>query len=100
QALQGVTVDVKNEPEWHAGGGLEYSFKSHWVAFLDARYSVSSGRFGMRINGSDELGISVPSDQIINTDPDAFGPFGAVQIDNGGLIDGGSWAPNEGTQQN
>src|SRR4030095_11061521 len=36
QALQGVTVDVKNEPEWHAGGGLEYSFKSHWVAFLDA----------------------------------------------------------------
>jgi hypothetical protein len=98
EALQGITVDVQNEPEWHAGGGLEYSFKSHWVVFVDARYTVSSGKFGMKVNGSDELGISVPSDQIINTDPDAFGPFGAVQINNGGLIDGGSWAPDDPTQ--
>jgi opacity protein-like surface antigen len=100
QALTGIKVDVKNEPEWHAGGGLEYSFKSHWVVFLDARYSVSSGRFGMTVNGSDELGISVPSDQVINTDPNAFGPFGAVQISNGGLVDGGSYTPNDATQQN
>ena len=100
EALQGIKVDVQNEPEWHAGGGLEYSFKSHWVVFLDARYSVSSGTFGMKVNGSDELGISVPSDQIVNTAPDAFGPFGAVQINNGGLIDGGSFAPNDATQPN
>jgi hypothetical protein len=96
QSLRGITVDAPSEPEWHAGGGLEYSFKSRWVVFLDARYMVSSGRFNMTVNGSNELGISVPSDQIVNTAPDAFGPFGAVQITNGGLIDGGKIVPKVG----
>ena len=96
QALRGITVDVSNEPEWHVGGGLEYSFKSRWVVFVDARYTVYSGRFAMNVNGSNELGISVPSDQIINTAPDAFGPFGAVKITGGGLIDGGSFVPKIG----
>ena len=96
EALSGITVDISNEPEWHVGGGLEYSFKSRWVAFLDARYTVYSGRFNMTVNGSNELGISVPSDQIINTAPDAFGPFGAVQIGGDGIIDGGSIIPKVG----
>jgi hypothetical protein len=96
EALRGITVDVANEPEWHAGGGLEYSFKSRWVAFLDMRYTVYSGRFDMKVNGTNELGISVPSDQIFNTAPDAFGPFGAIQINDGGLIDGGKIVPKVG----
>ena len=96
EALRGITVDVSNEPEWHAGGGLEYSFKRQWVAYFDARYTVYSGRFNMIVNGSGELGISVPSDQIIITAPDAFGPFGAVSINSGGIIDGGSIIPKVG----
>lgn len=97
EALRGITVDVSNEPEWHFGGGLEFSFKSHWVVFADARYTVYSGRFNMMVNGTgNELGISVPSDLVVNTAPGAFGPFGAVLISSGGLIDGGSLAPTPG----
>jgi hypothetical protein len=97
EALRGITVDVSNQPEWHAGGGLEYSFHSRWVVFLDARYNVYSGKFNMKVNGNtNELGISVPNDQTINTAPDAFGPFGAVQINDGGLVDGGQLVPKVG----
>lgn len=91
--LKGITVDVPDAPEWHFGGGFEYSFKSRWVVFVDARYSVYSGKMAMTVNGSDELGISVPSDRRFTTDPDAFGPFGAFLISDGGLIDGGSYVP-------
>ena len=91
--LTGVTVDAPDAAEWHAGGGFEYSFHSKWVFFLDARYTVYTGKFAMRINGSDELGISVPADRAFTTDPGAFGPFGAYSIDQGGLIDGGSYVP-------
>jgi opacity protein-like surface antigen len=91
--LSGITVDAPNAPEWHFGGGFEFSFHSHWVVFVDARYTVYSGKFAMHVNGSSELGISVPGDRRFITDPDAFGPFGAYSITQGGLIDGGSLAP-------
>lgn len=93
QNLSGIKVDAPNAPEWHFGGGFEYSFKRRWAVFLDARYMVYSGRFHMTVNGSDELGISVPNDQVVNTEPGAFGPFGAFSITRGGLIDGGSLVP-------
>jgi len=91
--LTGITVDVPDAPEWHFGGGLEYTIKSRWALYIDGRYSVYSGRFGLKVNGADELGISVPSDRRYTTDPDAFGPFGSFQITSGGLVDGGSWVP-------
>ena len=94
--LSGITVDVPDAPEWHAGGGFEYSFHTKWVVFLDARYTVYSGKFAMRVNGSNELGISVPADRAYITDPGAFGPFGAYAIEEGGLVDGGSWVPVAG----
>jgi len=95
-SLSGITVDAPNAPEWHVGGGLEFTFVNKWVVFMDARYTVYSGKFNMSVNGSNELGISVPSDQRFTSDPDAFGPFGAVEISNGGLIDGGSLVPAPG----
>ena len=91
--LIGITVDVADAPEWHLGGGFEFSFKSRWAVFVDARYTVYSGSFGLTVNGSNELGISVPSDRVFTTDPGAFGPFGAFQITTGGLLDGGSYVP-------
>jgi opacity protein-like surface antigen len=98
--LSGITVDVPSAPEWHFGGGLEFTVHSRWAIFLDARYTVYSGEFGLTVNGSEELGISVPSDQAIITNPGAFGPFGAVQIKTGGLLDGGSYVPKVGFPPN
>lgn len=91
--LSGITVDAPDAPEWHAGGGFEFTVKSKWAIFVDARYTVFSGRFSMKVNGGDELGVSVPADQVLTTDPGAFGPFGAVLISTGGLLDGGSLVP-------
>lgn len=95
-ALTGVKVDAPNAPEWHIGGGFEYTVARRWSIYLDARYTTYSGRFNMTVNGSNELGISVPNDQILLTDPNALGPFGAYQITGGGLIDGGSYVPKPG----
>jgi outer membrane protein W len=92
--LSGITVSVPSAPEWHVGGGFEVSFKKHWVVYLDARYVNYSGKLRMKINNGDELGISVPADRRTVTDPNAYGPFGAVWITTGGLIDGGSLLPN------
>ena len=91
--LTGIKVDIPDAPEFHAGGGFEVSFKKHWVVFFDARYMVYSGRFKIRINGGDELGISVPPDTKKINEAGAFGPFGAVRVPTGGLIDGGSLVP-------
>lgn len=91
--MSGITVDVPNTPEWHAGGGFEVTFKKHWVVYLDAQYITYSGKLRMTINGGKELGISVPSDQVRITNPNAYGPFGAYRIASGGLIDGGSLVP-------
>jgi opacity protein-like surface antigen len=95
-SLRGITVDAPGAPEWHFGGGFEYTVASHWSIFLDARYTVYSGKFHMTVNGADELGVSVPNDQIVETDPGAFGPFGGVYVRSGGLIDGGSLVPKPG----
>jgi opacity protein-like surface antigen len=93
--LTGMEVDVPDAPEWHVGGGFEYTFKSRWAFFVDARYYTYSGKFGMTVNGGDQLGISVPNDRVFVNDPGAFGPFGAVQVTTGGLIDGGSSVPTQ-----
>jgi hypothetical protein len=95
-SLTGIVANVPDAPEWHFGGGLEYTFKNRWALFVDARYFTYSGRFGLTVNGSDELGVSVPSDRRYTADPDAFGPFGAYSIISGGLVDGGKWVPNVG----
>ncbi len=94
--LSGIVVDTPDTPEWHFGGGLEYTFHKHWSVFLDARYTTYSGKFHMTVNGGDMLGISVPNDQAVKSDPGALGPFGAIQVLTGGLIDGGSYVPMPG----
>jgi len=91
--LSGITVDVKSAPEFHLGGGFEVPFAKGWVVFVDARYLTYSGKLKIRINGSNELGISVPADRATIGQPGALGPFGAELISTGGLIDGGSLVP-------
>jgi outer membrane protein W len=93
--LTGFKIDVPDAPEWHFGGGFEYTVHSKWALYLDARYYTYSGDFGMTVNGSSELGVTVPNDQIYITDPQVLQQFGAVQITSGGAIDGGSFVPND-----
>ncbi|HEX4825316.1 MAG TPA: outer membrane beta-barrel protein [Candidatus Polarisedimenticolaceae bacterium] len=94
QSLRGIKVDAPSTPEYHFGGGVEITFKHKWAVFVDARYAVYSGRFNMTINGSsNQLGISVPADQVVINQAGALGPFGAYLIPTGGLIDGGSLVP-------
>lgn len=93
QSLSGVTVEAGDTPEYHFGGGVEISFKHKWSVFIDARYAVYSGQFQVHVNGSNQLGISVPADQVVITEGGALGPFGAYLIPTGGLIDGGSLVP-------
>ena len=92
--LGGIEIDVPDAPEWHVGGGFEFTVKNRWALFIDARYFTYSGNFGMTVNGTSELGVSVPNDQVFATDAGAFGPFGSVQISQGGLVDGGSLEPD------
>ena len=94
--FSGITVDAPSAPEWHVGGGLEYTFSRKWTVFLDARYTTYSGKFEMKINGSDNLGISVPNDQILQSDPSAVGPFGGYFV-TPGLVDAGRWVPTPGS---
>jgi len=91
--LTGIKVDAPDTPEYHFGGGVEITFKHKWAVFVDARYAVYSGKFRMTVNGSDQLGISVPADQVVVNQAGANGPFGSYLIPIGGLIDGGSPAP-------
>jgi hypothetical protein len=94
--LGGITVQIEDAPEWHFGGGFEFTVKNRWAIFIDARYYTYSGKFGMTVNGGSELGISVPNDQALVTDADAFGPFGSILVTQGGLVDGGSFVPEVG----
>jgi outer membrane protein W len=91
--LSGIKVDAPDAPEFHFGGGFEFTIKNKWAMFFDVRYAVYSGNFHMTVNGSDQLGISVPADQVVNDQPGAFGPFGSYLVGTGGLIDGGSLVP-------
>ena len=94
--LSGITMSVPDAPEFHLGGGFEVTFKKGWVVFFDARYMVYSGRLDIRINNSNELGISVPADRAKINETGAFGPFGGFYLPSGGLIDGGSLVPTVG----
>jgi len=91
--LSGIRIEAEDTPEYHFGGGFEVSFKHKWSVFVDARYTVYSGSFRMTVNGSDQLGISVPADQVVIGQPGATGPFGSYLITTGGLLDGGSLVP-------
>lgn len=92
-SLSGFEVDVPDAPEWHIGGGFEFTVKSRWALFLDARYYTYSGQFNMIVNGAGNLGVAVPNDSVYLQDAGPNNQYGAIQVTSGGLIDGGSWVP-------
>jgi len=89
-ALTGATVDARDTFEWHLAGGAELSFKRRWSAFVDLRWIFGSRSLQVNFNGGDYLGVPVPQLTDYESSVVASQVFGAVYIETGGLIDGGS----------
>lgn len=91
--LEGASVEARDTFEWHLAGGLEYSFKKRWAAYVDLRYVFASRALTLRFDGEKDFGRSVP-DTIYNVnDPHAGDAYGGIQITQGGLVDGGRLVP-------
>lgn len=91
--LSGAHVDARDTFEWHLAGGMEYSIRQKWAAFLDVRYVFASRDFSIGFNGSESLGITVPQrtedeDSIFAVQ--SYGPYYVPEV---GLVDGGRIAP-------
>jgi outer membrane protein W len=93
RALEGAEVDIQDGFEWNLVAGAEYSFKRKMAAFVDIRWIDASRQIGISFNGDNEVGVSVPQLTVLDTAPEALtavsSGYGATQITNGGLIDGG-----------
>jgi opacity protein-like surface antigen len=96
QDLSGATVSARDTFEWHAVGGVEYSFHSKWAAFLDFRYIFASREVNLGFNGAQSVGISVPNTAAMLDDPVATAVYGAVGVTEGGFVDGGHLEPPSG----
>lgn len=94
--LQGAHVDARDTFEWHGVGGIEYTFRKKWSAVADLRYVFASRTFRLGFNGTSELGVSIPSMRVPQTDPVAQATYGPFQIPEGGLVDGGRLVPGPG----
>jgi len=87
--LGGATVDARDTFEWHVAGGAEYSFRRKWALFIDLRYIFSSREIHVGFDGGADLGIAVPQLVDYVDSPAASASYGAIQITEGGLVDGG-----------
>lgn len=91
--LEGAVVNATDTWEWHTVIGAELTVKNKWSLFFDARWTFSGRSVEIGFNGGDELGSSVPRllDRFFS--PAGRAAYGGIQIDDGGLIDGGSLVP-------
>ena len=92
--LDGARIEANDTFEWHIAGGAEYSFGPKWALFVDLRWTFSSRKLEISFNGQESLGVSVPQFTDFVGSDTATTTYGAVQIIQGGLIDGGSLIPN------
>lgn len=93
-SLTGSSVLAPDYWEWHLDGGFELSFKRKWVVFVDMQYQWATQEFELKFNGQDSLGYGVPSRQALDNSAFASLPYGPVEINEGGLIDGGRLVPS------
>ncbi len=94
--LQGAHVDARDTFEWHGAGGIEYTFRRKWSAVAEVRYTFASRSFQIGFNGASELGVSIPSLRVPETDPIAQATYGPFEIREGGLLDAGRLVPGPG----
>jgi len=94
QDLDGAFVNVSDTFEWHLAAGAELMLKRKWSIYGDIRWIDASRDISVGLNGSDELGNSVPNFNDFANSPigrefllgNGAGP---VQIVSSGLIDAG-----------
>jgi opacity protein-like surface antigen len=89
-----VNVEVPDTFEWHLMGGVEYTFKRKWATYLDINWAFTSQAMTLTFDPpSPSVGISVPNKRVFVTDPEATATYGAIEILEGGIVDGGSLQP-------
>lgn len=92
----GAAYNAPDSFQWHAVGGMEYSFSRKWTGFVDLRYVFASQEFSLTFDGQRDFGNSVPDTVADRGDPVATGTYGAILISEGGLVDAGHFVPAEG----
>jgi len=96
--IEGVEVTVDDSWNWHVSGGIEYTFKRKWATYLDLTYNLASQSMLLAFDPpSPGVGISVPEDRVLFTEPEATGTYGAVDVVAGGFVDGGRLEPVAGS---
>ena len=91
RSLSGATVDAPDAWTWHGTAGLEWAFRKDWSFVSELRYVGANSNFSINFDGRTSLGRGVPQGiQTLPTNrpPDSY-PYGAVSINEGGLVDGG-----------
>jgi len=89
-----ATVNVPDTFEWHLSGGIEYTFKRKWSTYLDINWAFTSQRMTLSFDPpTASVGISVPDKRVYETEPEANATYGAIEILDGGIVDGGRLAP-------
>ena len=89
-----ATVNVPDTFEWHLRGGIEYTFKRKWATYLDINWAFTSQRMTLTFDPPTEsVGISVPNERVLLTEPEASATYGTIEILEGGIVDGGSLQP-------
>jgi outer membrane protein W len=91
RSLGGANIDAPDAWTWHGVAGLEWAFRRNWSFVADFRYVGANKNFSIHFDGRTSLGRGLPQGiQTVPTDdaPD-FYPYGAVTINEGGLLDTG-----------
>jgi len=77
-------------------GGIEYTFKRKWSTYLDIDWAFTSQKMSLVFDPpTNSVGISVPNKRVFETDPEANDIYGAVEVFEGGFVDGGSLQPTD-----
>jgi hypothetical protein len=96
--LERASVETGDKLGWDAIGGVEWTAAARWRLFVELDWSFAGSDFRILWNGADELGLSVPQGSTPVDSALAAAPFGAVYIEEGGLLDVDSdGAPDRGT---
>jgi len=91
--LEGAVVSFPDTFEWHIVGGAEFSFNRKWALIFDLRWIHASQSMSIGFNGGDDLGVAVPEFTTYIDSPLATEVYGAINVTQGGLVDGGSLVP-------
>ena len=98
--LSGAHVEAPDTFEWHLAGGLEYTIRQKWAAFVDARYIFASKSFSIGFNDTQSLGLTVPQRTEHVDTVFALQSYGPYYLPAEALVDAGQIGPLPGAPPN